>query len=696
MNIKITHLFTCFLLAFLLAHTMVFAVTAQDETGNEYYVDGSYKGYSKGTAEQPFKTIQDAIDYASDGDTIYVFLGLYEEHIIVDKEVHLWGGVEGDTIIEEDDDIRYTVEIRADNVTFQDFFLTDEHEYKTSPIGALVSIQAENVVLTGNTFNNTDSFGVHLDSTADGAIISGNQMSDMEKGIYVKSSTNDILNNLVTNCTDTGIHLFSTAHNRLYDNQIEGCLHGIRAESCTYINMSNNTFSENEYDAIQITDCTKPIIKNNEIIENPSVGIYLESDQGSIINNMFTENNRGISLKGTSNIIHSNTFLSNTGAGIYALSTSQLNTIYNNTFEENGKTAEEHGDNTWYDADSMKGNYWDDYNWLDIDKDGIGDTAYAKNGLTDSYPLGFFLKEPEKPSNPTPADGATGVGLKPELKVKVKDDDSAMLTVTFYNAETDQTLGVNKKISSGKYATWDLTLPFDRTYAWYAMVDDDYQQNISDTFFFTTMVTPPDNILPVADIGGPYDGESGEIIEFDASASIDEDGEIDFYRWNFGDGTSELLAMSPSHTYYSSGTYTVTLTVIDNLGSVDTKTILVPVGVDANKAPTSYPGGPYSGTVGTPVTFDGSESHDPDGEIDEYTWSFGDETTGTGVIISHTYDKQGSYLVSLTVTDAHGESHAESTSVTINPKPEEFPGFEIIFLFVATTILLFRRRIKKR
>ena len=160
---------------------------------------------------------------------------------------------------------------------------------------------------------------------------------------------------------------------------------------------------------------------------------------------MFIENNRGISRKGTSNIIHSNTFSSNTGAGIYALSTSQLNTIYNNTFEENGKTAEEHGDNTWYDADSMKGNYWDDYNWLDRDKDGIGDIIYTKNGLTDSYPLGFFLKEPEKPSNPTPGDGATGVGLKPKLKVEVKDDDSEMLTVTFYNAETNRTLGMNKK-----------------------------------------------------------------------------------------------------------------------------------------------------------------------------------------------------------------------------------------------------------
>lgn len=696
MNRKKIRVLTCLVFAILFSSTVGYNVSGQDETGNEYYVDSSYKGYSKGTAEQPFKTIQAAIDSATNGDTIYVFLGLYEEHIIVDKEVHLWGGVEGDSIIEEDDDIRYTVEIKAENVTFQDFFLTDEHEYKTSPIGALLSIQAENAVVTGNTFNNTDSYGIHLDSSADGAIISGNQISHMEKGMYVKSSTNDIVNNAITNCTDSGIHLFSTANNRLYDNQIEDCLHGITVNACTYTNISNNTFSENQYDAIQITDSTKPIIKYNEIIENPSIGIYLDSDQGTISNNQFGENNRGISLKGTSNTIYDNMFTSNTGAGIYALSTSQLNQIYNNTFEENGKTAEEHGENTWYNTDTMKGNYWDDYNWLDRDKDGIGDAAYNKNGITDPYPLGFFLKEPEKPTDPEPNDGETGVGLKPQLKVKVIDEDSEMLTVTFYNAETNETLGVDKKISSGKYATWDLTLPFDRTYAWYATVNDSHQQNRSDTFFFTTMVTPPDNIPPVADIGGPYDGDVGEAIQFDASSSIDEDGEIDFYRWNFGDGTSELLAMAPQHSYDSTGTYTVTLTVIDNLGSVDTKTILVPVGLDGNEAPTAQPGGPYSGTVGNPVTFDGSASIDPDGDIEQYTWSFGDETTGTGVTVDHTYDKKGSYLVYLTVTDAYGESHAESTTVTINPKPEESPGFEILSILGAILVLFLIKRKKIR
>lgn len=675
---------------------MFFQGIAQEETGNEYYVDSSYKGYSQGTAEQPFKTIQSAIDYASDEDTLYVFGGLYEEHIIVDKKLHLWGGVEGtDSVIEDDSGKRNSVEITADYVEFQDFLLTDEHDHKTSPIGSLIHVQAENVIINGNTFNNTDSFGIVIDSDADGAIISGNRINNTEKGIYVKSSTNDIVNNVITNCSDAGVHLYSTSHNRLYDNKIDTCLSGINGESCTYLNISNNTFSGNEYNAIQIILCTQPVIRFNEVTNNSYVGIYLDSDKGTISDNVFTEDSRGISLKGTSNAIHSNTFTSCTGAGIYALSTSHLNRIYNNTFEDNGKTAEEHGNNIWYDETTLRGNYWDDYSWLDRNKDGIGDLSYTKNGLIDSYPLGFFLKIPDKPSDPTPEDSETGVGLKPTLKVKVVDEDSESLTVTFYNAETGDQLGVDKKITSGKYAEWDLTLPFDRTYAWYAIANDSLQENKSDTFFFTTMVTPPDNNPPVADIGGPYDAGIGDMIQFNASASIDEDGTIDFYRWNFGDGTSELLAESPIHTYDSSGTYTVTLTVIDNQGSVDTKTILVPIGLDANKGPTANPGGPYQGVVGTPVLFNGNGSSDPDGEITDYTWSFGDDNTGTGDAISHTYNNEGSYLVVLTVTDAYGESHAETTTINIEPKKEESPGFEIIIMIGAILFIFFMKKKRK-
>ena len=87
----------------------------------------------------------------------------------------------------------------------------------------------------------------------------------------------------------------------------------------------------------------------------------------------------------------------------------------------------------------------------------------------------------------------------------------------------------------------------------------------------------------------------------------------------------------------------------------------------ANQVPTANPGGPYSATVGTPVTFDGSGSIDPDGSIASYAWTFGDGSSGSGVRPSATYASAGNFTVTLTVTDDRGaSSQPVTTTVTVN------------------------------
>jgi RHS repeat-associated protein len=70
---------------------------------------------------------------------------------------------------------------------------------------------------------------------------------------------------------------------------------------------------------------------------------------------------------------------------------------------------------------------------------------------------------------------------------------------------------------------------------------------------------------PWAEPGGPYSGQPNQAIQFDGSWSYDPDGWITNYSWNFGDGTSSTLA-SPSKSYASPGTYSVSLRVRDNSG----------------------------------------------------------------------------------------------------------------------------------
>src|ERR1035441_325223 len=53
--------------------------------------------------------------------------------------------------------------------------------------------------------------------------------------------------------------------------------------------------------------------------------------------------------------------------------------------------------------------------------------------------------------------------------------------------------------------------------------------------------------------------------------------------------------------------------------------------------PVANAGGPYTGTVGTPVTFSGAASTDPQGQALTYVWDFGDQTKGPGGSPAPTY-----------------------------------------------------------
>jgi LysM repeat protein len=76
------------------------------------------------------------------------------------------------------------------------------------------------------------------------------------------------------------------------------------------------------------------------------------------------------------------------------------------------------------------------------------------------------------------------------------------------------------------------------------------------------------NTAPVADAGGPYTAMMGKgqaIVTFDGSGSTDSDGMIESFGWDFGDGGTGEGEMV-KHGYTMTGTYTATLTIVDNCG----------------------------------------------------------------------------------------------------------------------------------
>jgi len=82
-------------------------------------------------------------------------------------------------------------------------------------------------------------------------------------------------------------------------------------------------------------------------------------------------------------------------------------------------------------------------------------------------------------------------------------------------------------------------------------------------------------------------------------------------------------------------------------------------------SPVADAGGPYLVQAGYSVDLDGSASYHPDGTIESYDWSFGDNATGTGVLVPHTYTEVGIYDVDLTVTDSRGVQSSDTTLVVV-------------------------------
>ncbi len=175
-----------------------------------------------------------------------------------------------------------------------------------------------------------------------------------------------------------------------------------------------------------------------------------------------------------------------------------------------------------------------------------------------------------------------------------------------------------------------------------------------------------DNQPPVANANGPYSAKINEAIQLSSANSNDPDGTITAYAWDFGDGNSSTQA-NPSHSYAKAGSYSITLTVVDDKGAQASSSTTASISeIGSNLPPQANANGPYSATIGSAVQFSSAGSLDPDGSITAYSWNFGDGNSSTEANPAHTYAKVGNYTVTLTVTDDQNASATDSTSAMIN------------------------------
>jgi PKD repeat protein len=181
----------------------------------------------------------------------------------------------------------------------------------------------------------------------------------------------------------------------------------------------------------------------------------------------------------------------------------------------------------------------------------------------------------------------------------------------------------------------------------------------------TTTITVTDN-LPTARIDAARTAALGQRVTLDASGSTDADGQIATWEWDLdGDGRYETTGAQPSVAFAEPGRHTVALRVTDDDGGQATASVTITV---TNQSPRAVIALPARALVNTDLTFDGSGSTDPDGQILTWEWDLdGDgrfEATGARPVFR--YATTGARTIRLRVTDAFGATATATATVTLS------------------------------
>ncbi|MEA1953006.1 MAG: PKD domain-containing protein [Campylobacterota bacterium] len=183
---------------------------------------------------------------------------------------------------------------------------------------------------------------------------------------------------------------------------------------------------------------------------------------------------------------------------------------------------------------------------------------------------------------------------------------------------------------------------------------------------------------PEADAGDDQsitlaEGETDTDVTLDGSGSTDVDGTIVSYSWT--DGATTWTGVNPTIIGLTEGSHEFQLRVTDNddLES-DVDTVIILIISPNNQPPIADAGSNQRVIEGDIVTLDGNGSTDSDGNITDYTWTWGeDNTTWTGV--SQTIEGliAGEYEFNLTVTDNGGLTATDTVIIKVNARVNEAP-----------------------
>ena len=296
-----------------------------------------------------YTTIQEAIDNASFGDTIYVWAGVYNETLEIYNGISLIGNGSANTTIDASDSWwGATIDIAGNYVKISGFNLMNS-TWTGINIGFCSDVHIFN-----NTISNNDNSGIEIYDSINITIENNNIIQNSYTGIMVSSSQwCNILNNVISN-TEEGVSIDVSENIMLSNNTFIGC--GVLIRSNSWSNYledwtSHNIDNKNTVNGkpliywvnrnsgkipvgageIIIANCSN-IIVDAQNCSYTSAGIVIGiSDKINVNNCIFNFNANGILVQQSNNVtLTNNNISSNNNYGVY-LAQSSMNVLSNNT-----------------------------------------------------------------------------------------------------------------------------------------------------------------------------------------------------------------------------------------------------------------------------------------------------------------------------------------------------------------------------
>lgn len=347
----------------------------------------TFESYAKIIKIYPgFKSIQNLINEAHNGDTLLVQPGNYKQHDIIIKNKIALIGI-GLVIIDAENKFQVFT-IYSDSVIIQGFVIQNIGKAGMSDMAGIKIINAKNVIIIHNKFFN-NTFAVYLQNASycfvlenfihsdsknelnggngihawkcDHLFIKGNTISGQRDGIYFEFVTDSrIVENKSSSNLRYGLH-FMFSHNDIYlHNSFKDNGAGVAVMYSKGVIMDNNEFLHNWGDAcygLLLKEISESKIEHNRFSKN-TIGIHMESTtKVDVMHNLFIDNGWALRVQASctgSNVIENN-FIGNS---FDVATNGTLNLNYFNR------------------------NFWDKYDGYDLDRNNIGDVPY--------YPVSMY------------------------------------------------------------------------------------------------------------------------------------------------------------------------------------------------------------------------------------------------------------------------------------------------------------------